>query len=130
MDEPQPLEADELVEAVDDSAHPFRTADVVARTPQVRGVEAEGEPRSVAFHAIEDRRQLLDARTERAAAAGRVLEHQDRAGRGLGEHRRHVAPHPPQRVGPRVAEVRPDVGVHERRPVLPRPAQLGDQPGA
>ena len=63
----------------------LRLADVDARDVEVAGVEADAEPR-MRVERVDDRRQLVDRATDRAARAGRVLEQEPRRLRAAVEH--------------------------------------------
>ena len=135
VDEPQPPEADRLVELGDEGVDAGGLVHRVAGGPEVGDIEAPGEPVGVDA-GPDDRRldpgELLDARADAGAAARPVLEHNEDAG----GRRAHVREHPAQpfaepadaRLEARAA-MRPEVDVDDRRVPRGGDAQLVGQDG-
>ena len=80
MHQRQAIEAHQLVESVEQGHRRFWLGDVVARSPQVGGVQAERERSGVVAGegggCLQDLRQLLHRRTQVVAASRRVLQHE------------------------------------------------------
>ena len=112
----QPVQADELVEAIQQIRGAPGCRDVVAGAPQVRRIQAEGQPGAVGrFDALQDLRQILDLGADVVTAARRVLEHEHDAGWRLGQDGVDVVGNPADaRIAP-TATVRADVRVHVPR---------------
>src|SRR3954453_14440054 len=78
----QPVEPDRTIDAPEQRVYRTSIAEVVPGAPQMRRIEAEAYGVSLdpaTLQASEDCRQLVDRRPEPVPAAGRVLEHDDRA---------------------------------------------------
>ncbi len=109
----QPIQPDQLGEPIDHRRSPSGRRDVVARSPQVRRVQAEGQRPRIGPDARQDRRQLLDPRSEQVPAAGRILQYQPNPGRRRSQDGPHVLDDAAQaRIGSD-ALVRADVRVHQ-----------------
>ena len=130
VDHHELLEADASIELVDDAIELVDIAHRHSRAPEVRRVEAVSDARHVdaSFRRrFVDGDQLLDALPDSVAAAGRVLQHQQRVRRSFRHavedlvDRLRDARHAGVDAG---AEMRADVHVDERRTVLRCNAQF------
>jgi len=110
------VEADHAVAFVEGPAQPGRGADVVSRRQQMTRVETQPQP-SVAARRVEQRGQLGEGPTERAAGPGGVLELQRAlraAGESLADHRAGTRDRLADVAGLRRARMKDDTGSPDR----------------